>query len=298
MANELIGYTITLKNGKELSKEYQWGTCTGLFQAAALSDHHFDELRESEAVEIEVEFEDNIRVNDVFMRMIKLLLPTVEIKGNTFSATIEGIAFDHVVCAIRLARYENSIGYPDGSLEDWPNLLGPSKAQLVDEKSSKFDKWSFGETLGHFNSGRKLCNFQEIDGFAALISFTSKKRTRINKGLLPPLGGPNGCLGYYKDYEFFDAILREKKDPMYSYCKPYKRDALLANLESIVKNMDDNAVPSVDWCIMGYGKDAYDHAVEKCKTLSKAGMDKYIKSRMDNDAVIGYEEDEEDEDYD
>lgn len=298
MEVDLIGYTITLKNGKELSYHYDWGSCTGMLMATSLVTRHgYDDLRGSPAVKIEVNFEDDLNPVKGFARLIELLVPSAKVGGDTFTADIEGIPFDHVVCAIRLARYGNDgqITYPDGRLSDPINLLGPTKSAVVAGKSNRYDRWAFGEIISSIGNGRDLCSFTTQQMWAALVSFSSENRTRINRGLLPPLGGEGGCLGYYKDYEFFDYMMRVNRDPMYCNLITAQRKQLLNDLENIVNNMDDEAVPSVDWCLMGYGKAALDHANKKYAEFGgRHGkfMD-YIMGRMGGGLEI-YDEDDDD----
>ena len=298
MEVDLIGYTITLKNGKELSYHTNWGSCTGMLMAASLVTRHgHDDLRASQAIKIKVEFENDLKPVKGFARLIKLLVPSAKIEGDTFTADIEGIPFDYVVCAIRLARYGNDgqVTYPDGCLCDPINLLGPTKSAVVARKSKRYDKWAFGEIVASIGYGRELCDFTPQQSWAALVSFSSEKRTRINKGLLPPLGGDGGCLGYYKDYEFFDYMMRVDRNPMYCNLITAQKEQLFNDLENIVNAMDDEAVPSVDWCLMGYGKAAFDHANKKYAEFG-GGHNKfmdYIKRRLGGRLDI-YDEDEDD----
>ena len=298
MEVDLIGYTITLKNGKELSYHTDWGSCTGILMAQSLVTRHgYEDLRASQATKIKVEFEDDLEPVKGFARLIKLLVPSAKVEGDTFTADIEGIPFDYVVCAVRLARYGNDgqITYPDGRLSDPINLLGPTKSAVIARKSTRFDKWAFGEIVSSIGYGRELCDFTIQQMWAALVSFSYENRTRINKGLLPPLGGNRGCLGYYKDYEFFDYMMRVDRNPMYYGMIGHQKQQLLNDLGNIVNNMDDEAVPSVDWCLMGYGKTALDHANKKYAEFGgshRKFMD-YIRGRMGGGLDI-YDEDDDD----
>ncbi len=290
MTNSVSNWKMVNTEGQAI-EERTGASCVGCFSAYELSrSPRWLEFLQNEVVTLRIEWHYYRTWPRRVVALAQELCPfTIEQTGNVVATThqIQGVPFDRVIASIRILRYLDFLPYAPsvqtyGCVADWINLQAPTVAQL-----KAFD-FVFDE------DGHDVSDVQEalLDGVlwfdndvakARIVSLTSGKKKTFNEPLYPPLGGPNGCIGYFKDYQ----VVGYFKTPEHWFDNYMGgRVAFMKALKKFCDNLQDDATISVDNILMCHGKSAESTMTKK---FANDTINRVLETRWDevfNEGVL------------
>lgn len=260
MSNAVFSYKMVNSQGEEVTQNCG-GSCVGVFTAYEL--YKYAEFLQHEVVTLQINWTKKPTYPKRVIDLANELCPFEDVSvGNTFITKhhIQGVPFDRVIASLRVIRYMHINPYSDtpyvqyyGNISDWINLQAPTVGQL---KAFEFefdeDVDSISDIQGAFKDRHNFLDKEVAK--ARIVSLTSGKKKTFNDPLYPPLGGPNGCIGYFKDYQ----IIGHFKMPE-DYWRNYMgstKTAFFDALEKFCDSLPDDAAVSIDHVLMCHGKKA------------------------------------------
>lgn len=267
MSNAVFSYKMVNSQGDELSQACG-GSCVGVFSAYEL--HKQAEFLQHEVVTLQINWTKKPTYPKRVIDLANELCPFEDVSdGYTFITKhhIQGIPYDRVIASLRVIRYMHINPYSDTpyvqyykNISDWINLQAPTIGKL---KGFKFefdeDEHDIGDIQREFEKYHNC--FDDEVAKARIVSLTSGKKKTFNDPLYPPLGGPNGCIGYFKDYQ----IIGHFKMPE-DYWRNYMgstKTAFFDALEKFCDSLPDDAAVSIDHVFMCHGKKAESTVTKK-----------------------------------
>lgn len=269
MSNGVYSYSMVNSQGEEIT-QHCGGSCVGVFSAYEL--YRYADFLQHEVVTLQITWTQKHKYPKRVLALANELCPFEDVsEGNIFITKhhIQGVPFDRVIASLRVLRYMHiatndwtPVPYVQyyGNISDWINLQAPTVGQL---KAFEFQFDEDEDSIGDIQSGfERSHNYFDNDvAKARIVSLTSGKKKTFNDPLYPPLGGPNGCIGYFKDYQ----IVGHFKAPE-DYWRNYMgstRTAFFDALEKFCDSLPDDAAVSIDHVLMCHGKQAESTVTKK-----------------------------------
>lgn len=260
MSNAVFSYKMVNSQGVELHQT-PGGSCVGVFSAYEL--YKQSEFLRHEVVTIQINWTRKPTYPKRVIALANELCPFEDVSdGDVFITKhhIQGVPFDRVIASLRVIRYMHINPYSDtpyvqhyGNISDWINLQAPTVGQLkVFEFEFDEDEHSIGDIQNDFEHSHNY--FDEEVAKARIVSLTSGKKKTFNDPLYPPLGGPNGCIGYFKGYQIVGHF-KIQEDYWRNYMGLTKT-VFFDALEKFCDSLPDDAAVSIDHVLMCHGKQA------------------------------------------
>ena len=207
MSNAVYSFKMVNTQGEEITQKCG-GSCVGVFTAYEL--YKYTEFLQHEIVTLQITWSRKPTYPKRVIALANELCPFEDVSNGGVFITkhhIQGVPFDRVIASLRVLRYMhiNPYSYTPyvqyyENISDWVNLQAPTVGQL---KAFEYDFDEDEHTIGDVqNAFEDRYNYFDNDvAKARIVSLTSGKKKTFNDPLYPPLGGPNGCIGYFKDYQ-------------------------------------------------------------------------------------------------
>ncbi len=267
MSNAVFSYKMVNTQGDEVINNCG-GSCVGVFSAYEL--YKYADFLQHEVVTLQITWTHKHKYPKGVLALANELCPFEDVsEGNTFITKhrIQGVPFDRVIASLRVLRYMDINPYSDtpyvqyyGNISDWINLQAPTVGQLkAFEYYFDEDKDCVSDVQNAFED--RYNYFDDDVAKARIVSLTSGKKKTFNDPLYPPLGGPNGCIGYFKGYQ----IIGHFKAPE-DYWRNYigaNKFAFFDALEKFCDSLPDDAAVSIDHVFMCHGKQAESTVTKK-----------------------------------
>ena len=260
MSNAVFSFKMVNTQGDEVIN-HCGGSCVGVFSAYEL--YKDADFLQHEVVTLQITWTNKHKYPKRVIALANELCPFEDVSNGYVFITkhhIQGIPFDRVIASLRILRYMHINSYSDtpyvqyyGNISDWINLQAPTIGELKDfEFEFDEDRHDIVDVQREFEEDYNYFNDEVAK--ARIVSLTSGKKKVFNDPLYPPLGGPNGCIGYFKDYQ----IVGHFKMPENNW-RNYMgttRTVFFDALEKFCNSLPDDAAVSIDHVLMCHGKQA------------------------------------------
>lgn len=260
MSNAVCSFKMVNTQGAELHQACG-GSCVGVFSAYEL--YKKADFLQHEVVTLQITWTYKHKYPKRVIALANELCHFEDVSSdNTFITKhhIQGVPFDRVIASLRVIRYMHLNHYADTpyvqyyeNISDWINLQAPTVGQL---KAFEFefdeDVHEVGDIQSDFENSHNY--FDDEVAKARIVSLTSGKKKTFNDPLYPPLGGPNGCIGYFKDYQIVGHF-KMPENNWRNYMGTHRTTFFIA-LEKFCNSLPDDAAVSIDHVLMCHGKQA------------------------------------------
>lgn len=282
MSNAVYSFKMVNTQGDEVINNCG-GSCVGVLSAYEL--YKYADFLQHEVVTLQITWTQKHKYHKGILALAYELCPFEDVsEGNTFITKhrIQGVPFDRVIASLRVIRYMHINSYADtpyvqyyGNVSDWINLQAPTVGEL---KGFKFefdeDEHDIGDIQREFEEYHNY--FDDEVAKARIVSLTSGKKKTFNDPLYPPLGGPNGCIGYFKDYQIVGHFKMPEKN-WRNYMGATKT-VFFDALEKFCNSLPDDAAVSIDHVFMCHGKQAESTVTKK---YGNYNPEETLRSRWD-----------------